>query len=78
MDALIATPRGWIESFGDLVKFTARIVREVLTLRYALDYSTQQIAEALAINATAVHMRLSRARQRLAERLAAQGVTHSV
>ncbi|MBV8956936.1 MAG: ABC transporter permease [Solirubrobacterales bacterium] len=33
MEALIATPRGWIESFGDLVKFTARIVREVLTLR---------------------------------------------
>jgi RNA polymerase sigma-70 factor, ECF subfamily len=48
--------------------------REILTLRYALDYTTDEIAEVLAINATAVHMRLSRARQRLAERLTAQGM----
>src|SRR5262249_41577260 len=48
--------------------------REILTLRYALDYDTTQIAELLTINATAVHMRLSRARQRLAERLKSQGV----
>jgi RNA polymerase sigma-70 factor (ECF subfamily) len=48
--------------------------REILTLRYALDYETGKIADLLAINATAVHMRLSRARQRLAERLKAQGV----
>jgi RNA polymerase sigma-70 factor, ECF subfamily len=43
--------------------------REILTLRYALDYSAGEIADMLDINATAVHMRLSRARQRLAERL---------
>jgi RNA polymerase sigma-70 factor (ECF subfamily) len=48
--------------------------REILTLRYALDYNANQIAEMLAITVTAVHMRLSRARQRLAERLTAQGV----
>jgi len=48
--------------------------REILTLRYALDYNANDIADILGINATAVHMRLSRARQRLAERLAAQGV----
>jgi RNA polymerase sigma-70 factor, ECF subfamily len=48
--------------------------REILTLRYALDYDTEAIAELLSINPTAVHMRLSRARQRLAERLKAQGV----
>jgi RNA polymerase sigma-70 factor, ECF subfamily len=48
--------------------------RDILTLRYALDYDAQQIAEILGINATAVHMRLSRARQRLADRLTAQGV----
>jgi RNA polymerase sigma-70 factor, ECF subfamily len=48
--------------------------REILTLRYALDYDTNQIAAVLAINATAVHMRLSRARQRVAERLSVQGV----
>jgi RNA polymerase sigma-70 factor (ECF subfamily) len=48
--------------------------REILTLRYALDYDTRQIADLLAINATAVHMRLSRARQRVAELLTSQGV----
>ena len=48
--------------------------REVLTLRYALEYDTERIAEMLGINTTAVHMRLSRARQRLAERLKAQGI----
>jgi RNA polymerase sigma-70 factor, ECF subfamily len=48
--------------------------REILTLRYALEYETGRIAELLSINATAVHMRLSRARQRLADRLKAQGV----
>jgi RNA polymerase sigma-70 factor (ECF subfamily) len=48
--------------------------REILTLRYALDYDTQEIADLLEINAAAVHMRLSRARQRLAERLRAHDV----
>jgi RNA polymerase sigma-70 factor (ECF subfamily) len=48
--------------------------REILTFRYALDYNANEIAKVLAITVTAVHMRLSRARQRLAERLAAQGV----
>jgi RNA polymerase sigma-70 factor (ECF subfamily) len=48
--------------------------REILTLRYALEYDTEEIADLLSVNATAVHMRLSRARQRLAERLKAQGV----
>ena len=49
--------------------------REILTLRYALDRDSAEIAELLGINVTAVHMRLSRARQRIAERLAAAGVT---
>ncbi|MBX9679834.1 MAG: RNA polymerase sigma factor [Gemmataceae bacterium] len=48
--------------------------REILTLRYALEYDTAKIAEILDINATAVHMRLSRARQRLADRLTENGV----
>jgi RNA polymerase sigma-70 factor (ECF subfamily) len=48
--------------------------REILTLRYALDYDTQKIADLLSINVTAVHMRLSRARQRVAEKLSSQGV----
>jgi len=49
--------------------------RDILTLRYALDYDSAQIAETLGIQVTAVHMRLSRARKRLADRLAEQGVT---
>jgi RNA polymerase sigma-70 factor (ECF subfamily) len=48
--------------------------RQILTFRYALDYNSNQIAELLSINATAVHMRLSRARQRLAELLMARKV----
>jgi len=47
--------------------------REILTLRYALDYDANAIADRLDIAVTAVHMRLSRARQRLAERLATHG-----
>jgi RNA polymerase sigma-70 factor (ECF subfamily) len=52
-----------------------RADREILTFRYALEYETDEIAELLSIAPTAVHMRLSRARQRLAERLKAQGVS---
>jgi RNA polymerase sigma-70 factor, ECF subfamily len=49
--------------------------RDVLVLKYSLDYDTPDIAETLGIAVSAVHMRLSRARQRLAERLAARGIT---
>jgi RNA polymerase sigma-70 factor (ECF subfamily) len=65
------------ETFGQLRKELEQLApadREILTLRYALEYDTNHIAELLDINPTAVHMRLSRARQRLAERLTAQGV----
>ena len=48
--------------------------REILTLRYAFDYETVAIAEILGVAPSAVHMRLSRARQRLAERFSAAGV----
>lgn len=48
--------------------------REILTLRYALDYDATSIAELLGIAVTAVHMRLSRARLRLADRLSESGV----
>jgi RNA polymerase sigma-70 factor (ECF subfamily) len=64
------------ETFGKLrdeLNQLAPADREILTLRYALDYNAKQIAEFLEINSTAVHMRLSRARQRLAERLTAEG-----
>jgi RNA polymerase sigma-70 factor, ECF subfamily len=48
--------------------------RDILTLRYALDYETPEIASTLGIQPSAVHMRLTRARQRLAEKLIALGV----
>jgi RNA polymerase sigma-70 factor, ECF subfamily len=47
--------------------------RDILTLKYALEYDTDTIAEMLGIQSTAVHMRLSRARQRMAERLTEPG-----
>jgi len=65
------------ETFGQLREMLNELAppdREILTLRYALDYNANEIADILHINATAVHMRLSRARQRLAERLTSQGV----
>lgn len=49
--------------------------REILTLRYAFEYDAPRIAEILGVAVAAVHMRLSRARTRLAERLSANGVT---
>jgi RNA polymerase sigma-70 factor, ECF subfamily len=76
-DALPLDDMARAETFGQLKKEMEGLApadREILTLRYALDYDTNEIAEMLEINATAVHMRLSRARQRLAERLTAQGV----
>jgi RNA polymerase sigma-70 factor, ECF subfamily len=48
--------------------------RHVLTLRYGLDYSPSEIARQFAVNPPAIHMRLSRARQRLGRLLVAQGV----
>lgn len=48
--------------------------REILTMRYSLDYEIPQIAQALGLHASAVHMRLSRARAKLAECLAVKGI----
>lgn len=47
--------------------------REILTLRYGLEYPIERIAQTLGVNISAVHMRLTRARQRLAARLAQTG-----
>lgn len=51
--------------------------REVLVLRYAMNWPSQRIAETLGVTATAVDMRLSRARRRLAEILEQAGVDHA-
>ena len=50
--------------------------RDVLVLRYSLGWSSQQIAASLHSTATAIDMRLSRARRRLAEKLEQSGVSH--
>src|SRR5271156_6898958 len=33
MDDLLAVPRGWLESFGEIVKFGARILADIASLR---------------------------------------------
>jgi phospholipid/cholesterol/gamma-HCH transport system permease protein len=33
MEGLLSAPRGWLESFGEIVKFTSKIVGEVFRLR---------------------------------------------
>src|SRR5579859_6297435 len=33
MGELIAAPRGWVESFGELVKFIGQVLREIFGLR---------------------------------------------
>jgi len=48
--------------------------REVLVLRYSLDWSSARIAEALGLTIQAVDMRLSRARRRLGDLLKQKGV----
>ena len=68
------------ETFGQIRAALGQLSpsdREILTLRYALNYSTGQIADLLAINATAVHMRLSRARQRVADGLASREISQN-
>lgn len=45
MGELIAVPRGWVETFGDIVKFTSRIVGQVLRLR-VLKYFGETLRQA--------------------------------
>jgi phospholipid/cholesterol/gamma-HCH transport system permease protein len=33
MEGILAAPRGWLESFGEIVKFTSQVFREVVTLQ---------------------------------------------
>src|ERR1700749_4471345 len=33
MNDYVATPKGWVESFGEIVKFGSQMVRDVATLR---------------------------------------------
>jgi RNA polymerase sigma-70 factor (ECF subfamily) len=68
------------ETFAQVRKGLAELPpgdREILTLRYALDYNPSRIAQIMETTVPAIHMRLTRARQRLVERLSAQGVGQS-
>ncbi|QDT63019.1 RNA polymerase sigma factor [Calycomorphotria hydatis] len=49
--------------------------RQVLVMRYALDWSSKRIAETLETTVTAVDMRISRARQRLADFLSEDDIS---
>ncbi len=48
--------------------------REILSMRYALDFPVSEIAQSLGLLPSAVHMRLSRARTKLADILKNMGV----
>ena len=50
--------------------------REVLVLRYSMGWSSNRIADVLSSTASAVDMRLSRARRRLGNLLEKSGVGH--
>lgn len=52
--------------------------REVLVLRYALGWSSHRMASVLESSASAIDMRLSRARKRLAELFEQLGVGHDL
>ncbi|HEY2784661.1 MAG TPA: sigma-70 family RNA polymerase sigma factor [Fimbriiglobus sp.] len=67
--------REMYEQIRGLMGELAPADRDILTLKYALDYDAPTIADVLHVNVSAVHMRLSRARQRLADRLTQAGVT---
>jgi len=62
-----------LEQVRDLLNELPAADRELLTLRYGMDKSSPEIAEILGVNVSAIHMRLTRARQRLADLLKAQG-----
>ena len=64
------------EQIRDALQQLKEADREVLILRYALNWSSQRIGETLDTSAAAVDMRLTRARQRLADELEQLGFQH--
>jgi RNA polymerase sigma-70 factor (ECF subfamily) len=61
-------------SVREALKELELVDREVLVLRYGLGWTSAQIGELLALPPSAVDMRLSRARRRLADLLRDRGV----
>ena len=64
------------EQVREALADVAETDREVLVLRYALGWSSSRIASVLNSTASAVDMRLSRARRRLATQLKESKVDH--
>ncbi len=62
------------ETVRDALASLSEADRELLVLRYALGWPSKRIGSLLGISPAAVDMRLSRARDRLAERLRQRGV----
>lgn len=64
------------DSVREALKQLKTADRQVLVLRYSLNWSSHRIAEVLETTSSAVDMRLSRARKRLAELLEKAGIPH--
>ncbi len=69
------------ELHGQVREAVARLAsrdREVLALKYTLDWSSRRIGAALGLTPEAVDMRMSRARRRIAALLSTAGVDHGI
>ena len=61
------------EAVRDALQLMLEDDRKVLVMKYALNWSSAQMAKVMICSAAAIDMRLSRARRRLAELLEEQG-----
>ena len=61
------------EAIRDALQMMLEDDRKVLVMKYALSWTSAQMAKVMICSAAAVDMRLSRARRRLAELLSEQG-----
>ena len=75
LEWLLADERGALVRQG-LARLTPRD-REILLLKYTEDWSYQEIADRLAVSASAVEARLHRARGRLRDELSAMNVSEA-
>lgn len=64
------------QAMRDALQMMLEDDRRVLVMKYALNWSSAQMAKVMDCSAAAIDMRLSRARRRLAELLEEQGYDH--
>jgi RNA polymerase sigma-70 factor (ECF subfamily) len=65
-----------VEAVNKAVSNMPRRYREVIVLRYLQELSIDEICHMLSISRNALNVRLTRARQKIAERLHDQGITN--